>query len=63
MSTPWNFDLVKLHGQQGTTDPALQNQIGANMRRKYEISPEQLILTIVDAQSKPASRATFKRAS
>ena len=52
-----------LLGQQGTTDPALQNQIGANMRRKYEITPEQLVLTIVDAQSKPASRATFKRAS
>lgn len=52
-----------LLGQQGSSDPALQPAIGPNMIRKYEITPEQLTLTFVDAQSKPTARAIFKRAS
>ncbi len=58
-----NKQEFTLLGQQGTADPALQDAIGAHMIRKYEITPEQLTLTFVDAQGKPTARTIFKRAS
>lgn len=53
----------KLQAQEGTSDPALQPSVGAQMARKYEITPELLTITFVDAQGKTTARTIFKRAS
>lgn len=53
----------RLQGQEGQADPSLQPSIGAQMVRRYEITPEILTVTYVDAQGKTTARTIFKRAS
>jgi hypothetical protein len=53
---------LRLLGQEGTTDPALQTSVGAQLARRYEISNDQLTLTFVDPQGKTTARAVFHRA-
>src|SRR5262249_49468076 len=53
----------RLQAQEGTSDPALQSSVGAQMVRKYEITPDLFTVTFVDAQGKTTARTIFKRAS
>lgn len=53
---------LRLLNQQGTADPSLQNSVGPQLARRYQIDNDKLTLTFVDAQGKATGRATFQRA-
>ena len=42
-------------------DPAVLAKIGIDARRKYEVSPSQLIMSALDAGGRITSRATYRK--
>jgi hypothetical protein len=42
-------------------DPSILAKIGLDARRKYEVSPSQLIMSALDAAGRVTSRATYTK--
>jgi hypothetical protein len=54
-------ELVLTGSSSVEPDPSILAKIGLDARRKYEVSPSQLIMSALDASGRVTSRATYSK--